>query len=221
MDVKAAIFDMDGTLIDSLIVWDVLWSTFGKLYLNDPDFAPSSEDDKKVRTLTVKDAMYFVHDKYGLGSGGEELLEIADNVVYDFYSNKVELKSGVREFLEFFKRNGVKMCIASATDKSLLKVAMKHCDLESYFLNVFSCCDIGKGKDQPDIYLLASEFLGVGIEDTWVFEDSLTAIETATKIGMPTVGIYDRYNYGQDEMERIATEYIADGETLLKLIDRQ
>ena len=64
MNIKAAIFDMDGTLIDSLMVWDVLWCRFGEKYLNDKSFSPSEEDDKKVRTLTLKDAMNLIHNNY-------------------------------------------------------------------------------------------------------------------------------------------------------------
>ncbi len=217
MNMKVAIFDMDGTLVDSLMLWDVLWSTFGERYLNNKSFVPSLEDDKKVRTLTLKDAMHLIHENYKLGESGEELLALANTIMIDFYANRVELKSGVREFLECCKNQGVKMCIASATAPELIDVAMKHCDIEKYFLKVFSCGTIGKGKDEPDVFLQAAEFLGAEIKETWVFEDSLTAIETATKIGMPTVGIYDRYNFGQDRMKQIATEYIAEGETLLKL----
>ena len=217
MNIKAAIFDMDGTLVDSLMIWDVLWSTFGERYLNDKNFVPSLEDDKKVRTLTMNDAMHLIHENYKLGKSGEELLSLANTIMKDFYSNSVELKSGVREFLEYCKKNSVKMCIASATAPDFIDMAMKHCGIEKYFLKVFSCSTIGKGKDEPDIFLQAAEFLGAKCKETWVFEDSLTAIETATKIGMPTVGIYDRYNFGQDRIKKIATEYIAEGETLLKL----
>ena len=218
MNIKAAIFDMDGTLVDSLFLWDVLWSTFGDRYLNDKSFVPNAKDDKKVRTLTLKDAMDLIHNNYKLGENGEELLSLANDMMLDFYSNKVELKSGVREFLEHLKSRGVKMCIASATAPELIEVAMKHCDIEKYFSKVFSCGDLGKGKENPDIFLLANDYLGTTVEDSWVFEDSLVAIETATKIGMKTVGIYDRYNFGQDTIKKIATEYVAEGETLLKLI---
>ena len=69
------------------------------------------------------------------------------------------------------------------------------------------------------MFLLAKDYLGEKTEDIWVFEDSLTAIETVTKIGMNTVGIYDRFNYGQDRVKELSTIYIADGETLLKLIE--
>ncbi len=220
MKIKAAIFDMDGTLVDSLGVWNVLWAQIGTKYRNDPAFLPSEADDKAVRTMLLADAMELIHRNYGVGESGAALLRDANEMIEDFYARQVELKPGVREFLDTCLENGVKMCIASATARNLVEIAMKHCDLEKYFLRMFSCGDIGKGKDQPDIFLMARCFLGKSPEDTWLFEDSLVAIETATKIGMPTVAIYDQFNYGQERMRQIATHYIAEGETLMKLFDK-
>lgn len=220
MNIKAAIFDMDGTLIDSLIVWDVLWCKFGEKYLNDNSFSPSEEDDKKVRTLTLKDAMNLIHNNYNIGESSEELLAFANLTLADFYKNKVELKSGVKQFLDYCKLKNVKMCIASATAPDLVNLAIKRCDIGHYFLKVFSCGAINKGKEEPDIFLLARDFLGEKTEETWVFEDSLVAIETADKIEMPTVGIFDKFNYGQEKIQKTAKEYIAPGETLLKLINK-
>ncbi len=220
LDIKAAIFDMDGTLIDSLMLWDILWADFGKRYTGDTNFRPSPKDEKKVRTLTLKDAMALIHQNYGIGQSGEELLRLANGIMLDFYANKVELKSGAAEFLESLFAKGTKMCIASATMPDLIAVAMKHCKIERYFSKVFSCGEIGKGKEEPDVFLIAKDYLGTSTEETWVFEDSLVAIETATKIGMPTVGIYDRYGFGQDEMKKIATRYLAKGESFQVLSDR-
>lgn len=218
MNIKAAIFDMDGTLVDSLMVWDVLWSAFGEKYLGDNSFRPSADDDKKVRTLTLSDAMDLIHENYNLGTSGKELLDFTNNLMVDFYSNTVEVKDGVKEFLEHLHKNGTKMCIASATAPDLIKIALKHCDIEKYFLKIFSCGELKAGKDKPDIFLLAKDFLGEENDDTWVFEDSLVAIETAARIGLKTVGIYDRYNYGQEQIKSLATKYIAEGETLTKLL---
>ena len=211
---------MDGTLIDSLMLWDILWSEFGDRYLNNKNFKPSADDDRKVRTLTLQNAMNLIHTNYKIGKSGEELLMLANSLITDFYANKVELKDGVLEFLNHFKANGVKMCLATATAPDLLSTAIEHLGIGKYFEATFSCATLGKGKDEPDIYLHACEFLQEKPCETWVFEDSLVAIETATKIGMPTVGIYDRYNFGHDKMRNVATEYIANGENLLKLISK-
>ena len=217
-NIEGAIFDMDGTLIDSLMVWDILWKNFGKTFLQNENFRPDKDDDKAVRTMTLKDAMNYVHSVYSIGNCGEELLETANEIIIDFYSNKVEVKNGVMEFLEYCHTNGLKMCIASATDISLIKIAIKHCRLEKYFPIILSCAEMGKGKDEPDIYLQAITCLGTEIDKTCVLEDSLTAIKTANKIGVKTVGIYDKFNYGHEEMEKIADVYIAKGESFLKLL---
>lgn len=217
-NIKGAIFDMDGTLIDSLILWEVIWKKFGNLFCEDENFIPSSEDDKAVRTMTLVDAMDYIHARYNIGKSGNELLETANEIISDFYSKDVMLKDGVAEILEYLNANGVKMCIASATEKELVKVAVKHCNIEKYFVNIFSCADIGKGKDEPDIYLKAMESLGTSAEETCIFEDSHIAICTADKLGIMTVGIYDKNNYGQDEIKKIAKYYIDENNTLKSLI---
>ena len=217
MQIKAAIFDMDGTLVDSLMLWDIFWTTFGAKFMGGKKFVPRTEDDKAVRTLPLKEAMELIHDRYGFGENGAELLAVATAIMENFYSTQVQLKQGVREFLEDLAAKHVKMCIASATAPDLIGLTMKHLDLEKYFPAVFSCGGTGKGKESPDVFLRAQAYLGTEIPETWVFEDSLVAIQTAASLGMKTVAIYDQYNYGQDEMQRIADFYIAKGETLLKL----
>ena len=217
-NIKGAIFDMDGTLIDSLMLWNIIWQRFGILFCEDGSFVPSQADDKAVRTMTLKNAMNHIHKKYNIGKTGDELLETANKIIIDFYSNQVMLKEGVSEFLEYCYDNGIKMCIASATDIELIKIAVKHCNIEKYFVNILSCAHIGKGKDEPDIYLKALECLGTSAEETCIFEDSHIAICTADKLGIKTVGIYDKYNYGQEEIRKTATIYITEGDSLKSLM---
>jgi len=215
--VRGAVFDMDGTLVDSLFLWEMLWDRFAERY-GVPGFRPSEEDDKAIRTMTLKGAMEHIHARCGIGKDGDELLELANEMIEDFYNTKVTLKPGVLEFLQYCKKNGIPACVASATARNYVLAAMKHCGIGEYFTAVLSCSDLGKGKEEPDIFLLAAKTLGTEIGETCVFEDSLTAIKTAKAAGMKAVGIYDRYNYGQEELRQIADEYIAPGETLKKLI---
>ena len=220
-NVKGAIFDMDGTLIDSLLIWDVIWEELGVRFLNVNGFHPSSEDDKAVRTMTLKEAMLFIHSSYKLGNSGEEVLDEVNKIIIDFYSNDVKMKKGALNFLEYCYNNGIKMCVATATDLSLVKIAIEHCNIGKYFVDIFSCAQIGKGKDKPDIYLAALKSLGTSIDEVCIFEDSLVAIKTAKKLGIKTVGIYDKFNYGHDEMKMISDMYISDGESLEKLIIKE
>lgn len=217
LDIQAAIFDMDGTLVDSLMLWDVLHDAYEKAYPEKKGTVISEEDDKLMRVLPLTESMQMLHEHYGLGNSAEELLKLTQNVFFDFYSNCVQLKEGVQEFLSALQKRGVQMCIASATPLPLVKAALAHCGIAHYFEHVLSCGEIGKGKDVPDIYLMAKEAMG-NLPQTWVFEDAYVAVATAVKAGLPTVAIYDRYNSQQDEIRDLVQEYIAPGETLLKLL---
>lgn len=215
--IKGAIFDMDGTLVDSLFFWDMLWERIGNDFLGGKPFRPTDEEDKNMRTLTLYDSMCYLNSIYHIVPDDEILADYAIKMLGNFYITEVKLKAGAEEFLHRCKEYGIKMCIASASNFEYIKSVIENLNIDSFFSEIFSCEKIGKGKEEPDIYLTALEFLGTKKEETCVFEDSLTAIKTAKKIGMKTVAIYDKYNYGQDEMKLIADEYVADGETLLKL----
>ena len=218
MKISGAIFDMDGTLINSLIVWDMIWEEFGHRFCGGEKFAPSAEDDRAIRTIPLKDAMNLLHERYNIGKDGDELLATADEVCVQFYRNEVELKAGTREFLERARAAGIRMCVATATAKYLVAVAIERLDLAKYFEAVLSCADIGKGKEFPDVFLAAKELLGTSDDETWVFEDSPTALATAKKAGMLTVGIYDDCNPDQNGVMASSDVYIAKGHSVNEIV---
>lgn len=218
MKITGAIFDMDGTLVDSLGFWDYLWQALGEKFLNNPDFRPDPVTEKAVRTVTLYDGMCIVHRNCGIGKSEDEIFEIANDMIFDFYQNTVEMKPGAKEFIEHLHSKGIKMCIASATAPKFIAALMKKFELDKYFPRLFSCNDIGKGKDEPDIFIEAHKYLGTEKESTWIFEDSIVALKTAVKAGYNTVGIHDKYNFGLDEVKKISTVYIGEGDSLERLI---
>ena len=219
MNIKGAIFDMDGTLVDSLMFWDHLWGEIGKRYLNDASFRPDESVDKNVRTMIYGDAMAYVREYYNISEDTDAFMSFATEALADFYRQCVKYKTGAIELLEYLKGSGMPICLASATAMKDIKVALASCGLEKYFDHVLSCDDIGAGKDRPDIYLLAKERLGLDAKDICVFEDSCVALETAKSVGFQTVGVFDKYNFGQDRLEAASDIYLKEGQPLDMLID--
>ena len=219
MKIKGAIFDMDGTVIDSLSFWDVLWKSIGEKYMNDASFKPSDEVNRRVRTMIYTEAMAYFKECYALPGRTEDFVEFASQGLVDFYKTTATAKAGAKALLSYLKEHGIPLCLASATAPDWVKYALECHDLLQYFDFVISCADIGAGKDRPDIYLKAKELLGLSQGEICVFEDSFVALETAKRAGFQTVGVYDRFSPGQERLQSAADIYLQPGQTLEDLID--
>ena len=218
MRIKGAIFDMDGTIIDSLMFWDFLWKQIGEKYMSDANFKPTDEVNKNVRTMIYDDAMAYFKDYYKIPGDTAEFIRFASDGIYGFYKNVAKIKSGADKLLASLKAQNIKLCLASATAMPEIRYALECHGLLQYFDYVFSCADIGIGKDRPDIYLKASQSMLLPPDEICVFEDSCVALETAKKVGFQTVGIYDRYNFGHDRLKKAADIYLDEGQSLDELI---
>ena len=214
MNIKGAIFDMDGTLVDSLSFWEYFWRELGKKYLGINDFSPSKDDDRAVRTMIMKDAVALIKEKYNFPQSVDELFKFTMDLIKYFYREIVKEKLGATELLDYLKDKGIKICLATATDMENVLIAVKSCDLEKYFSFMITCADVGKGKDSPDIYIKAIEKLGLEKDEVCVFEDSFVALETAKKLGTKTIGIFDKFNYGQDRLKGASDFYLEEGNSL-------
>ena len=219
MEIKGAIFDMDGTLVDSLGFWDHIWRRLGEVFLSDPTFRPDPITEKGVRTVTLYEASALIHKNSKIGKSIDEVFRIVDSELYAYYERVVELKPGARELLDSLLERGVKMCVASASAPHLLDVIMNKHDMKKYFLRIVSCNEVGKGKEHPDVFVKAHEYLGTPKDSTWIFEDSIVALETAVGAGYNTVGVYDKFNFSLDRVREISTVYIGEGESLVKALN--
>ena len=213
-----AIFDMDGTLINSIIYWDYFWKELGEKFVGDPALKPGTELELRCRTMLFTEVLALVKEVYNIPNRHEELVEYFFGSVERFYREKVEIKPGVLPFLDYLKENNVPMCIASASAREHIMIAAERCGLLPYFSTILTCPEIGKGKDQPDIYALALKTLGTPKDQTWVFEDSLTALTTAHRFGLKTVGVSDPGEPRQAQMQQLADLYVAPGEEMAKFI---
>ena len=220
MKIKGAIFDMDGTIVDSLMFWDYLWERIGREYMNDSAFRPCDEVNKNVRTMIYSDAMEYFRNYYKLPVSCDEFFAFASSGVHDFYRNVSKIKGNAEKFLSYLKGQNIKLCLASATAMPEIKLALEHHRMAEYFDIILSCVDIGVGKDKPDIYLKAKDLMGIPAEDICVFEDSYVALETAKNAGFKTVGIFDRYNFEQTRLKAASDIYLPEGQTLDGLIEK-
>lgn len=215
---RGVIFDLDGTLIDSLSFFDYFYREIGRRYLGDPAFRPEPAVELAVRTMAFREAMGLLRASASLPCGEEEFLGFSSDVLGHFYLDVAEVKPGATALLSHLRARGVPTALASATDPRLLRGVLSHHGLLPYFDAVLSCAELGVGKERPDVYLRAAEALGCAVPEVAVVEDSGTALATAKAAGFLTVGVYDRYALDPSRIRAAADLYVGEGETLSALI---
>jgi HAD superfamily hydrolase (TIGR01509 family) len=205
--IKAAIFDMDGTLLDSMPIWEHA----SERYLADKGIKAQENLAETLFSMSMSQGAAYVKRNYKLPEDIDTIVAGVNTIVFDFYQKEAAPKVGVRQFLDRLKGEGIPMAVATSTDRPMVEAALKRNGLLPYFEHIFTCTEVGAGKVKPDIYLKAQELLGMSREETWVFEDALYAIDTAKKAGFPAVGIYDHASRKQQEQIRaLADIYITE-----------
>ena len=204
MIIKGAIFDFDGTLFDSMSVWD----TAGEDYLRGLGREPEPNLQKILKPMSLYQSACYIQKEYALSLSPEEIMDGVNKVVEDFYFHTAMPKPGVPEYLEQLRQQGVKLCIATATDRYQIEAALKRCGLDSYFEEIFTCTAVGHGKDEPHIYEAALKYLGTPKHETLVFEDALHAAQTAKAAGFPVAAVYDAHEPHQAALRSLADQYL-------------
>ena len=204
--IKGAIFDLDGTLLDSMFIWD----TIGEEYLRSLGKEPHEDLKETFMTLTLEEAAVYYREHYGVTLSVKEIVDGVNAMVEQTYRTKVTLKPGIAEYLAWLKENGVRLCVATVTDRYLVEETLERLGVRHYFSEIFTCAEVGFGKDKPIIYQKAMGHLETEKRDTYVFEDMLFALNTAKTDGFPTVGVYDRYEAHQDELKELSDYYVLD-----------
>lgn len=211
--IKYAIFDADGTLMDSMHIWDTLDSAFLMMRGIEP------KEGRVFRRYGYFNAIKYFLENYDLNMSPEEIRADIMKILEYYYNNVALAKDGVREFLQVLKDNGVRCVVATATDRYLMEPALERNGLLQYFDAVFSTKEIGVSKQEPDIYNKAKDFLGAD-ENVFIFEDAAYAIDTAKRAGYKVIAVED-YS-AEDEREHIketADYYVTNYSEMYQIFD--
>lgn len=211
MKISGAIFDMDGTLLNSMQIWTCI----GERYLATKGLLPKEDINYIFLNNKLSYSINYVKKQYELEESEEQILAEARELLRKFYMEEMTIKNHVFEFLTAMKADGVKMCVATATDAPLAELALKKAGIFDFFEAVYSCHTVGKSKEVPDIYEISLEHLGTSKSETFVFEDALYAATTAKKAAFPVIGIYDSTEKKQEQLKELVDSYYENYQQLL------
>ena len=204
-----AIFDMDGTLVDSMWGWNEIYITF--LVAHGATNEAAKEIVAHTAHFTTYESAELFREYLSLDTPAADIAAGLDACMKELYQNVILEKPGVRAYLERLRNEGVRMCVVSSTPEPLIRICLERLGLMPFFSFILSCETVGKGKEEPDAYFAAATRLGAVPSDTVVYEDSPTALMTAKRAGFYAVAVYDESSADQwTETSRNADAIISD-----------
>ncbi len=216
MRLQSAIFDMDGTLLDSM----GMWRTLGSVLAQNHGAVPPPDLDRRVASLGLWEGTAYCKNICGLPGTVEELVSEIWGQIEEFYQHQVQPKPGLIKFLSLLKMEGVWMYVATATDRPLAETALKTAGIDGFFRGMITSQEAGQSKREgPEIYERALRRLRSNKKDTVVFEDALHALRTAKAAGFRTAAVYDASEPDQEEMRRLSDYYIRSYEEMFHVKD--
>ena len=203
--IRGAIFDVDGTLLDSMYLWDRV----GEDYLQGKGIAPLPDMEERVRTMSMMQIAQYCQQAYGMTEPAQQIIDEINGMVLEKYRNEVQPKPGVKALLSMLREKGVALAVATASDRCLIEEALERTGLLPYFDVFLTCSEVGAGKDSPAIFYAACKAMGTRPEETVLFEDSLYSMKTAKKEGFLVAAVFDESAAEEtEEIRQLADWYV-------------
>lgn len=214
-EMKGVIFDVDGTLLDSMHKWSTLTSD----YLKECGIMPDEDLDETIFKMTVDSAIHYVKERYHLAESEADIQMACMSRIVSFYRDEVQLKHGVRELLGFLKNNGIPMMTASSGARQLQEVAFERLRVRDCFTELLFCTELHTDKSTPEIYQIAADKMGLLPEEVVVFEDALHGVESAKCAGFSVCGVEDAADaHDKEKIMEKADWYVKDLKDAIKMI---
>lgn len=189
-NIEAAIFDLDGTIADSLDIWsDIDTEFFAMFGLELPD-----DYQDAVKTMDFKAAAKYTKELLGLSWTEEEIIEKWNLMCRDEYAHNIPLKDGAEEYIKELSLRGVKLGLATASGPELFGPLLRRHGIYDCFETFVTTTQAGKDKNSPDVYLLCAEKLSCKPERCMVFEDILPGVLSAKSAGMTVTAVLDSHS---------------------------
>lgn len=202
-DIKAVIFDLDGTLVDSMGIWKQIDIDYLALF----GYELPDELQSEIEGMSFTETAEYFKRRFHIKDSVEEIKAWWNDKAYEMYANQVPLKEGAHEFLDECVANGIKLGIATSNSEHLAKAVLKKHQILSMFDCVLTACDVNIGKPAPDVYLECAKRLSVQPSNCLVFEDITPGIMAGKNAGMRVCAVEDTYSMHQNEEKRELADY--------------
>ena len=209
---KAMLFDLDGTLVDSMWMWEAIDIEFLGAY----GYECPEDLQRAIEGMSFSETAVYFKERFKLPLSLDEIKAIWVQMSIDKYRYEVPLKPGVPEFLKYCRENGIRTGIGTSNGSEIVDAVLTSLKVKEYFDAVVTACEVAHGKPEPDIYLEVAKRLGVQPENCLVFEDIPAGIMAGKAAGMPVIAMEDDFSADlMDEKRELADAVISDYRELL------
>lgn len=209
---KAMLFDLDGTLVDSMWMWEAIDIEFLGAY----GYECPDDIQRAIEGMSFSETAVYFKERFDLPLSLDEIKAVWTRMSIDKYRHEVPLKPGVLEILKYCKENGIRTGIGTSNGSEIVDAVLTSLKVKEYFDAVVTACEVAHGKPEPDIYLEVAKRLGVQPENCLVFEDIPAGIMAGKAAGMPVIAMEDDFSADlMDEKRALADAVISDYRELL------